>query len=410
MRGLIVSFGLAASFGTLWSTRVSAQLSQMTRIFMATVALGLMAQSANGQNAIMTAPDNVTITGRVFGDDLVIGPASLYIFGRSTNTNPNVKFKLDRISGYAAALPEMFLVSPASGTTPQRVIVSVNPEVVRRHLEPGPYIANFLFTTVDETPAVTIGAVVRVRLTAPPPPMVSAVINAASSEPLISPNAVVSLTGSNLGPPAGDAEYDIEGKYPTTFAKTTVRFNGVAAPLLYVSPSRIDVVVPYAMADQQSADVEVRRYGERSTFPVAVAETSPGIFTAGQNAIQNIRSSEEGRTYSYNSPENPAAQGSEVVLHATGAGTWEQDTAWAGEVREGYISLAVRPFLTRPVSLMIGGQPAKITYLGSAPYQSSGVLMIQASVPAGIGPGQQPVVLKIGENDNSAQSVTISVQ
>lgn len=63
-----------------------------------------------------------------------------------------------------------------------------------------------------------------------------------------------------------------------------------------------------------------------------------------------------------------------------------------------------------PVSLTIGGQPAKIQYAGAAPYLVSGMLQINAVVPDGIGSGLVPVVLTIGQNSNAQQNVTVAVQ
>jgi uncharacterized protein (TIGR03437 family) len=63
-----------------------------------------------------------------------------------------------------------------------------------------------------------------------------------------------------------------------------------------------------------------------------------------------------------------------------------------------------------PLSLTIGGQPAQINYAGAAPFEVAGMLQINAVVPQGIGSGAQPVVLKIGANDNSAQQVTVAIK
>jgi uncharacterized protein (TIGR03437 family) len=38
------------------------------------------------------------------------------------------------------------------------------------------------------------------------------------------------------------------------------------------------------------------------------------------------------------------------------------------------------------------------------------MLQVNAIVPNGIGSGAQPVVLKIGNNDNAAQQVTVAVK
>lgn len=40
----------------------------------------------------------------------------------------------------------------------------------------------------------------------------------------------------------------------------------------------------------------------------------------------------------------------------------------------------------------------------------SGVLQVNAVVPGGAASGPQPVLLTIGENDNSHQQVTVAVQ
>jgi uncharacterized protein (TIGR03437 family) len=63
-----------------------------------------------------------------------------------------------------------------------------------------------------------------------------------------------------------------------------------------------------------------------------------------------------------------------------------------------------------PVSLTIGGQPAKILYAGAAPFLVSGVLQVNAIVPEGIGSGPQPLVLRVGQSSNAQQQVTVAVQ
>jgi len=63
-----------------------------------------------------------------------------------------------------------------------------------------------------------------------------------------------------------------------------------------------------------------------------------------------------------------------------------------------------------PVSLTIGGKPAKILFAGAAPYEAAGMLQINAIIPNGIGSGPQPVVLTIGNRNNAAQPVTLAVK
>jgi uncharacterized protein (TIGR03437 family) len=63
-----------------------------------------------------------------------------------------------------------------------------------------------------------------------------------------------------------------------------------------------------------------------------------------------------------------------------------------------------------PVSLTIGGINAEIQYAGGAPGFRQGLLQVNAVVPAGLESGPQPLVLKIGENSNAQQRVTVAVQ
>jgi uncharacterized protein (TIGR03437 family) len=63
-----------------------------------------------------------------------------------------------------------------------------------------------------------------------------------------------------------------------------------------------------------------------------------------------------------------------------------------------------------PVSLTIGGLPARFLYIGPAPYRVFGMLQMNAVVPDGIESGPQPVVLTIGGNNNAQQQITVAVQ
>jgi len=65
---------------------------------------------------------------------------------------------------------------------------------------------------------------------------------------------------------------------------------------------------------------------------------------------------------------------------------------------------------TAPVSVTIGGQPANLRFVGAALDQVFGMLEVDVDVPAGIEPGAQPIVLKIGDNDNAAQRATVWVK
>lgn len=327
------------------------------------------------------------------------------------------------------APPNFIVVTPASGmTSPQgglgstaEVLIGLNQAVLQR-LDPGRYFLEVNFSTVDESPPSGVSVLVDLGLGFTTPPAINSIVNAATLQPTIAPGAIVSIFGSHLAPNFGALPYDDTASYPTTLGdgtrsgNTTITFGGIAAPLLYVSQTQINAIVPYELAGQKTADVVLTRYGLSAAFTIPLHGTSPGIFTAtqngtGQGAILNAADS------TFNSAANPAQKGSAITMFATGAG------AWNPPVPDGALSLVVtNPLCTvpnlpacvhlaaQPVSLTIGGKPALLLYVGTSPYQLWSLLQVNAIVPNDAGSGQQPVVLTIGQSDNAQQQVTIAIK
>jgi uncharacterized protein (TIGR03437 family) len=70
------------------------------------------------------------------------------------------------------------------------------------------------------------------------------------------------------------------------------------------------------------------------------------------------------------------------------------------------------PVPNLPVEVSIGGIPiaaTDINYAGEAPGLISGVFQVNAKIPAGVGPGPVPVVVKVGGVPSQA-NVTVSVR
>jgi uncharacterized protein (TIGR03437 family) len=185
-----------------------------------------------------------------------------------------------------------------------------------------------------------------------------------------------------------------------------VTFNNVSAPLMYVSATQINAIVPYEVAGQTTVPVEVQFGGMTSAILQAnVVATDPGIFSlsqggSGQGAILN-------QDYSVNGANNPAAKGSVIQIFATGEGQLVPAVA-TGSVTPGAPPFS-KPVAT-PVTVTIGGQTAQIEYAGEAPTLVSGVIQINAVIPAGAASGNQPVVVTIGTNSNTNQNITVAVQ
>lgn len=311
------------------------------------------------------------------------------------------------------------LVSPSSGVARTTILVALNPKVVP-YMRPGAY---HLVVVVENPERPDLGAdgfEVNLRLTSPGSPKVDSVAHAASLLPEVSPGQVASVFGTNLSSPPIFAESDSLGVFPTVIGHTRVRVDGAAVPLLFVSNGRIDFAVPQAVAGRSSVEVIVDLLSPAgvtiSSTPMTapVTDTAPGVFTAdssgsGPGAIENT-----GVGTGLNTESNPAPKGATITLHATGAGAWNLPFPDGSLVISPRQALPPpRPqFLAplAPVSVTIGGQPAKLISATAQPMRVLGMLEVVVEIPEGIESGAQPIVLRIGENDNARQNVTVWVQ
>jgi uncharacterized protein (TIGR03437 family) len=191
----------------------------------------------------------------------------------------------------------------------------------------------------------------------------------------------------------------------TTLNNTTVTFNGVPAPLIFVSLNQINAIVPYEVAGQASIPLLITTSGIASApLTVNVAATVPALFALGQSgsgpgAILN-------QNGTLNAAANPAVPGSTIVIYATGEGVTTPATL-TGSVTPATGSSFPAPSAT--VSVTIGGIDARILYAGEAPGLIAGVLQVNAVVPAGTPAGNQPVVLTVG-GVSSPSSVTAAIE
>jgi uncharacterized protein (TIGR03437 family) len=234
-------------------------------------------------------------------------------------------------------------------------------------------------------------------------PVVRAVTNAASYASAIAPGQMVDVWGSGLGPQtAAGLALDSNGMASTAVAGVRVLFNGIAAPLVFVSAQQCSAVVPYFGAANGTTNVQVEYLGVRSD-PVAVpmSTTAPGLFTAdasgtGQGSILN-------QDNSVNSAANPAARGSVVILWATGEGVTDPPGV------DGRPAAEVLPKPVAAVSVQIGGLPATVQYAGAAPGLMPGVIQINAQMSPNVQAGNVPVRVTIG-GASSQDGVTVAVR
>jgi uncharacterized protein (TIGR03437 family) len=189
------------------------------------------------------------------------------------------------------------------------------------------------------------------------------------------------------------------------FGETSVQvlFDGIPAPLIYVSATQCSAVVPYFGVVQSTTHVQVEYQGVRSdALVVPLAATAPGVFTAdfsgrGQGAVTN-------EDQSPNSPGSPAKPGSVVTIWATGEGVTDPPGI------DGRPAVDALPKPVAPITVQIGGLPASIEYAGTAPGGIPGVPQINARMSKDVVAGDTtPVRVKIG-SASSQDGVTIVVR
>lgn len=220
----------------------------------------------------------------------------------------------------------------------------------------------------------------------------------------ITPGELIWITGTALGPLNGaEAQFDQQGKLPTTLGGVSVSFDGIAAPLIYASFNAVQVQVPNELAGRSSTVVTLTYQGVTSTqVAKVVVAASPGLYTRGGVGLGQLTALNPNGTR--NTAANPVARGSYIVVYANGLGAVTPDVPTG--MRAPFNPLSMVQF---PITASIGGQPAQVLYAGLAP-GFVGLFQINLAVPANASTGALvPLTLTIN-GVPSQDNVFIAVQ
>ncbi len=185
------------------------------------------------------------------------------------------------------------------------------------------------------------------------------VINAASFAPPgnpISPGQFVTLFGTGLA----NGKQTATPPYPPTLNGVSVLINNKPAPLYFVSPVQLNVLVPFATTGPTATIVVQNGSVNSNTVTVPVAATSPGIYSldqsgSGAGAILHA-------DYSLVNAANPATGGETVLIYLTGLGTVTPAVA-DGTAGTG----AALHTSDANVTVYVGGQQGTVVFKGQAP-------------------------------------------
>ena|SRR5579862_3330496 len=201
------------------------------------------------------------------------------------------------------------------------------------------------------------------------------IVNSASNQAPLSPNAIASLYGTNLAyDTASVTQSDIgSGALPTVLAGVAVYVAGMPASLYYVSPLQINFLIP---ANLRPGDVVVfvARQGTRGPFAtVTLLTASPGLYQVDGETIVATHSDGSRVTTA------ASASGGEVVLfYCTGLGPTNPDVI-SGQISQTLAPIQMLADLRVTVgTATLGAQ--QIFYAGVAP-GVPGLYLIQAQLP-----------------------------
>ena len=214
-----------------------------------------------------------------------------------------------------------------------------------------------------------------VRQPTPPPPLptAAAIVNAAGYGDQLAFGSIATIFGTNL---SGGTFSASALPLPTTLGGTQVEIDGIPAPLIYVSPTQINLVLP--KATEEVAIKVVHRDTESNVLHPMMSLYASGLFTL-DGSVNGPAAAQHG-DFRLVSPEFPARLGETIALYATGFGVQNP--------------LSLIPEIL-PV-VRIGGIAAPITYFGVSP-GFPGLNQVNVTVPFEAPSGSAvPVTVQFG--------------
>jgi uncharacterized protein (TIGR03437 family) len=260
-------------------------------------------------------------------------------------------------------------VSDTSGTGPATLKLSAS----AAGLSKGVYNA---FVSIQASDAMPQSIQVPVTFTVGGSPDISitGLGNAASGTPAFAPGELIAVYGTNLAPGTRNATSQ---PLPLSLLGVSATVNGISAPLWFVSPGQINLQIPYETTAGTAA-LGINDNGQIASYTFPVSPTAPGIFAF------------EGSTIPYPTGD----PGQTLVCFITGDGD-VTPTLVTGATPAAGSSLARFPQSRQPLSMTIGGEPAKIVFSGIVT-GLVGVTQVNFTIPADLAPGLQPVIVTVG--------------
>jgi len=201
------------------------------------------------------AADTVTVT--------IKGTAYAYTIVADDTIRKVIQKLADLINGKANGTPDPNVVATPNLDFNELVLTSKVPGVAGNDIT---------FSVTTSTSAVITAAAS------------GAFLNGGQNAAEVAPGTIVTITADDfLSVSTAVGKPNASGFYPTKLAGTQVYFDGIAAPLLFVSPKEIHAQVPFEVSDASGVSVVVRTERGDAVFATAAISVpivfqNPGIF------------------------------------------------------------------------------------------------------------------------------------
>jgi uncharacterized protein (TIGR03437 family) len=229
------------------------------------------------------------------------------------------------------------------------------------------------------------------------------VVNAASSAPftaLVSPGEFLTLYGSGLATTTNSAGVP----FPKTLNGVQVLINQIPAPIYYVSPTQVSVIVPYITTPESVAQIQVVNNGTNSNIVTAfTAETSVGAFTNNPVGGIGIVAAER-PDFSIVSESNPAQPGETIAAYVAGMGAVDPAVADGAAAPGSTLSNTTATpavFITDSAGNFA---QATIAFSGLAP-GFAGLYQINFAIPTGMASGDASIEIDSGVDSDSLEAL-----
>ena len=215
---------------------------------------------------------------------------------------------------------------------------------------------------------------------------IQGLLNAASFRQGFSPGEIVAVFGSLL---AGAAQAAAVLPLPTSLGGVTVTVNGTPCPLYFVSPSQINLQIPYSLPLGTAATLTVTYNNQSVSTDFRVSTASPGIFVDSNGAPAGFSAVGRGQT---------------IAIYVTGVGALSPLPALGALPSGSTVSVP-----TQSPTITIGGEPVSTSYAFiGVPAWAIGLVQINFTIPSDAPLGAQPVVVTISGTISAGANVVVT--